>query len=287
MEGPTPVSALIHSATMVGIGFLLLLKLATLFQNSSFILYIIILVAGFTSFSASMGGLTCNDVKGINADSTSSQISFMLLAYSNLNISSSYFHFINHAFFKAATFLISGLLIQQWGNRQDLRIISPFLKFQLPAVFTGIIITASSLLGVPSSLGSYSKEYILEISFSQAYSFNISNWFLITLSTILSASYIILVSSNLMGSDYEVNYKKIKIQKFRGEPSSLASPVFILILFCIAFGDFIQNLIVTNDTFDNLFMISNKNTLNLDYFFNSWYIKIFPFTAISILTLSI
>ena len=81
MEGPTPVSALIHSATMVGIGFLLLLKLSIFFHNSGNTLVIITILGAFTSFLTSLGGVCCYDAKSVNANSTSSQLSFMLLAY--------------------------------------------------------------------------------------------------------------------------------------------------------------------------------------------------------------
>jgi NADH-quinone oxidoreductase subunit L len=113
MEGPTPVSALIHSATMVGIGFLLLLKLAILFQNNTISLTIIIIIGAFTSFLTSLSGIACYDAKSINAHSTSSQLSFMFLAYGNSNFSSSFYHFTTHACYKALLFLTSGLLIQQ------------------------------------------------------------------------------------------------------------------------------------------------------------------------------
>ena len=112
MEGPTPVSALLHSATMVGIGLLLLLKLTMLIQTNVWFLLLIIFVASFTNFFTSLGGFSTYDIKSINANSTSSQLAFMLLAYGNLNFLSSYYHFITHAFFKATLFLTSGLCIQ-------------------------------------------------------------------------------------------------------------------------------------------------------------------------------
>jgi NADH:ubiquinone oxidoreductase subunit 5 (subunit L)/multisubunit Na+/H+ antiporter MnhA subunit len=281
MEGPAPVSALIHSATMVGIGFLLLLKLAMLYQHNATILYYITFIASFTSFTTSLGGLSCYDVKSINANSTSSQLSFMLLAYGSLNISASYYHFAAHAFFKATLFLISGLLIQQWANRQDVRYITGFLRFQIPSVLAGFITATSSLIGLPASLGSYSKEYILEIAYSKAYNFLISNWFASLFSTVLSILYITLLVSVSLNSRHPNPYRKNKIRKFHGEPQSLSTPVLNLSLLCLILPDFINTLFNITSLFDATFVLYNKNSLNFDYFFNSWYIKVLPFLVLT------
>jgi NADH-quinone oxidoreductase subunit L len=132
MEGPTPVSALIHSATMVGIGFLLLIKLSFFYQINGYTLNIIMLVGATTAIITSLGGVSCYDIKSINANSTGSQLGFMFLAYGNGHFIAAYYHFTTHAFYKALLFLSSGLIIHQWSDLQDSRLISPLLRYQLP-----------------------------------------------------------------------------------------------------------------------------------------------------------
>jgi NADH-quinone oxidoreductase subunit L len=169
MEGPTPVSALIHSATMVGIGFLLLLKLSFLYQVTGYILNLIMYIGGFTSLLTNIGGVSCYDIKSINANSTGGQLGFMFLAYSSGNFLAAYYHYTTHAFYKALLFLTSGLIIQNWVDLQDVRLISPLVKYQLPMVSAGFIIGTTSLMGFPASLGSYSKEYVFELLFSNIF----------------------------------------------------------------------------------------------------------------------
>lgn len=280
MEGPTPVSALIHSATMVGIGFLLLLKLSLFFQNSGFALLILIGIGGFTSFLTSLGGLVCYDAKSINANSTGSQLSFMLLSYGSANFSAGFFHFTTHAHYKATAFLASGLMIQQWGNLQDLRKVSPMLKNQLPVAGVGILAANTSLIGLPSSLGSCSKEYIFEINYSEAFSFTLNNWILTLLSAILTTVYTSLVVT--AGIDYKhiSLYKKTQLKLFCGEPAGLTHPIIGLSLFCLTSSDVINSLFTITTLFDNSLMINNTDSLQLDYLFGYWYIKILPLLSI-------
>lgn len=113
MEGPTPVSALLHSATMVGIGFLLLLKLTLFYQTVGYLLNFIMLVGALTSIVTSIAASSCYDVKSINANSTGSQLGFMFLAYGSGGFTASFYHFTTHAFYKALLFLSSGLIIQK------------------------------------------------------------------------------------------------------------------------------------------------------------------------------
>lgn len=285
MEGPTPVSALIHSATMVGIGFLLLLKLSIFYQNTNYSLIVIVFLGAFTSLLTSLGGVCCYDAKSINANSTSSQLSFMLLAYGSGNFSASYFHFVTHAFYKALLFLVSGLLIQQWQNLQDLRLINPFLKLQLPTVTSGLIIGTSSLTGLPSSLGSYSKEYIFEINYSEAFSFNFGNWLFTLFGAVFSILYVTLLFTTYSDSRHFTSSKKNNIKLLKGEPFGLTAPVYGLILFNLTSSETLNTLFNVTNLFDNYLMLGNTETLNVDYLFNSWSIKILPSCAILIVYL--
>ena len=281
MEGPTPVSALIHSATMVGIGFLLLLKLSTLFQNCSEGLESIVFIGAITTLLTNFGSIACYDVKGVNANSTGGQLSFMFLSYNSANISGGYLHFTTHAVYKACTFLISGLLIQQWSNNQDLRIINPYLKFQLPVISACVVSVNSSLVGLPSALGSYSKEYIFELNYSAAYSFTFNNWLISFFSSTLTATYAALLIAMTLDNNYNTNYAKVNTLRFNGEPSSLTTPVLGLSIFSLFASEWVSVLFITSNLFDAF--DNNDQSLNLDYAFGSWYVKILPMLNLHVL----
>lgn len=278
MEGPTPVSALLHSATMVGIGFLLLLKLTLFMQSNIWFLFIIILIASFTSFLTSLGGFSCYDIKSINANSTSSQLSFMLLGYGNLNFSSSYYHFITHAIFKATLFLTSGLLIQQWGNKQDLRLITYIKRLNIPTITTGFIIAASSLIGLPSSLGSFSKEYIIEFNYSQSYSFNFNNWLLTLFAALLSTIYISLMFIIIINYKHQSSYKKNNIINLKGELLGMSLPIIGLLFLSLFLSSFINTGFINTNYLNKTFTFNSNQVLVFDYLFNYWFIKIIPIT---------
>jgi proton-translocating NADH-quinone oxidoreductase chain L len=165
MEGPTPVSALIHAATMVTAGVFLLTRCSYLFEFSSFSLYIICIVGGLTAFFASTTGLFQNDIKKVIAYSTCSQLGYMVFACGLSSYEVGMFHLYNHAFFKALLFLTAGSIIHSLSDEQDLRKMGG-LKNVLPFSYASILIGSLALSGFPFLAGFYSKDIILEISCS-------------------------------------------------------------------------------------------------------------------------
>ena len=121
MEGPTPVSALIHAATMVTAGVFLLLRFSFILEFSFYVKIIIALFGGLTCFFASLVGLLQNDIKSIIAYSTCSQLGYMVLISGMSHYYLSFFHLLNHGFFKALLFLTSGMLIHNFMEEQDIR----------------------------------------------------------------------------------------------------------------------------------------------------------------------
>jgi NADH-ubiquinone oxidoreductase chain 5 len=166
MEGPTPVSALIHAATMVTAGVFLLSRCSYLFEFSSFSLNIIVIVGSATAFFAATTGLFQNDMKKVIAYSTCSQLGYMIFACGLSNYDVGLFHLSNHAFFKALLFLGAGSVIHALSDEQDMRKMGGVRKL-LPFSYGIMLIGSLALMGFPFLAGFYSKDVILEVSFAK------------------------------------------------------------------------------------------------------------------------
>lgn len=159
MEGPTPVSALLHAATMVTAGVFLLLRLAEFFTISSIMVWICFWGA-LSAFFASTIGVFQHDIKKIIAYSTCSQLGYMVAACGMLNFSGAFFHLFNHAFFKALLFLGAGSVIHALSDDQDLRKYGALINF-MPLTAITMLIASLSLVGSPFLSGFYSKDIII------------------------------------------------------------------------------------------------------------------------------
>ncbi|GHV13005.1 NADH dehydrogenase subunit L [Fibrobacterales bacterium] len=161
MAGPTPVSALIHAATMVTAGVYLMARLSTLFIVSPEVLVIVLLIALGTALWAAIAGLVQHDIKKVLAYSTVSQLGFMFMAVGVGAFDVAIFHVFTHAFTKAALFLGAGSVIHALGGNQDIRKMGG-LAFKLPSTFLVMFIAYASLIGLPGLACFWSKDLILE-----------------------------------------------------------------------------------------------------------------------------
>ena len=168
MEGPTPVSALIHAATMVTAGVFLIIRSAPLFEYSSFALTLITIMGALTAFFAATTGVVQNDLKKVIAYSTCSQLGYMVMICGIAGYSLSLFHLINHAFFKALLFLSAGSVIHAVSDEQDMRKMGALIR-SIPITYVMIFIGSFSLMGFPYLTGFYSKDLILEYIFDKYY----------------------------------------------------------------------------------------------------------------------
>lgn len=169
MAGPTPVSALLHAATMVTAGIFLLIRLNILFDFlfvdvSNTFLFLLISIGLLTIFLGGFSSLAQNDIKKIIAFSTASQLGYMFIANTFLSSDMSFYHLLTHGFFKALLFLTAGLIIHNLFNEQDLRRYGSFLSF-LPLSYLLIFVSSLSLSSFPFLSGFFSKDLIIEISF--------------------------------------------------------------------------------------------------------------------------
>jgi len=165
MEGPTPVSALLHAATMVTAGVFLLIRCSPLLEMTPFIMVLILFMGGLTTFMAGTIGCFQNDIKKVVAYSTCSQLGYMFLICGLGHFNVSFFHLFNHAFFKALLFLGSGSVIHALLDEQDIRKMGGLFA-TLPITYISFFIASLTLAGIPYLTGFYSKDLLIELTFA-------------------------------------------------------------------------------------------------------------------------
>ncbi len=185
MEGPTPVSALIHAATMVTAGVYMIARNAVLFSHAPFTLEVIAVIGVVTALFAGTIGLVQNDIKRVLAYSTVSQLGYMFLAVGVGSFAGGVFHLYTHAFFKALLFLGSGAVIHALHGQQDMRYMGG-LKNKLPITFWTFLIGTIAIAGIPPFAGFFSKDEILWKTYSSGH---YVLWALAVVAAFLTATY--------------------------------------------------------------------------------------------------
>jgi len=187
MEGPTPVSALIHAATMVTAGVYMIARTHFLFDRSPFALAVVAIVGAATALFAATIGLAQNDIKRVLAYSTISQLGYMFLACGVAAYSAAIFHLVTHAFFKALLFLGAGSVIHAMGDEQDMRKMGG-LREKLPVTFWTMTAAVLAIIGFPGFAAFFSKDAILYAAFLQGTLGKIL-WFVGLVTALLTALY--------------------------------------------------------------------------------------------------
>lgn len=188
MEGPTPVSALIHAATMVTAGVFLIVRSSFLYEFIPNVLEFVTVIGALTAFFASTTGLLQNDLKRVIAYSTCSQLGYMVFACGLSNYSVGLFHLSNHAFFKALLFLGAGSVIHAVADEQDMRKMGG-LKNLLPFTYSVMAVGSLALIGFPFLTGFYSKDLILEVAYGKFSLLGYFSYILGTLGAFFTAFY--------------------------------------------------------------------------------------------------
>ena len=161
MEGPTPISALIHAATMVTAGIFMVARMSPLFEQSEMALSVVICIGATTAFFMGLLGLVNNDIKRVVAYSTLSQLGYMTVALGASAYSAAIFHLMTHAFFKALLFLAAGSVIIAMHHEQDMRKMGGLKKY-LPITYWTSVIGTLALIGFPGTSGFFSKDALIE-----------------------------------------------------------------------------------------------------------------------------
>ena len=161
MEGPTPISALIHAATMVTAGIFMVARMSPLFELSETALAVVIVIGAITAFFMGLLGIVQNDIKRVVAYSTLSQLGYMTVALGASAYSAAIFHLMTHAFFKALLFLAAGSVIIAMHHEQDIRKMGGLRKY-MPITYWTALIGSLALIGFPGSGGFFSKDLLIE-----------------------------------------------------------------------------------------------------------------------------
>ena len=251
MEGPTPVSALLHAATMVTAGIFILIKFSWLIFLDLKIITVILFIGIFTNFLASLTSMFQNDIKKIVAYSTSSQLGLIFLSFGIFKNDLAFFHIFNHALFKALLFMLSGVIIHMFNNKQDYRIIIK-LNANLYFVYIYTLIASFTLVGLPYLSAFYSKEIMIQSSFLNVYINSFLSVFFLYVSIFTTILYAFKVINFLF---YKNDIFKLKSCYKNYKDVYLYLILFFLALFSIFCGFFYK--IICCSSFVKTFSLSD------------------------------
>lgn len=264
MEGPTPVSALIHAATMVTAGVYLLMRSSPLIEYSNTVLLLCLWIGAITTVFSSLIGLFQQDIKKVIAYSTMSQLGMMVIAVGLSSYNVALFHLVNHAFYKALLFLGAGAVIHAVSDNQDFRKYGGLRAF-LPLTYSVMLIASLSLVAFPFMTGFYSKDFILESAYGQFHFSSIVVYFISTIGAMFTTLYSVKVLYLTFLTNPNgplVNYK----HAHEGD-IFMSMPLIILAIFSIFFGYITKDMFIGlgSDFFqDNSLYIHPSHEIMLD-----------------------
>ena len=275
MEGPTPVSALIHAATLVTAGIFLIIRVSAIFENSQS-LFLVVIFGSLTAFFAASVGLVQNDLKRVIAFSTCSQLGYMTLALGLSHYSVAFFHLANHALFKALLFLSAGSIIHGLADEQDMRKMGGLIKL-FPTTYATVLIGSLALAGFPFLTGFYSKDVILEIAASKNQFIGNFGYLLACTAAFCTAFYsfrlIFLTFIN------KSNTQKKNMDFVHDSGIKMVFPLFCLAFGAIFFGYFSRDMFIGfGSSFFSSGIINNVSNFNIvDSEFLPIFLKNLPF----------
>ena len=264
MEGPTPVSALIHAATMVTAGVYLLMRSSPLIEYSNTVLLLCLWIGAITTVFSSLIGLFQQDIKKVIAYSTMSQLGMMVIAIGLSSYNVALFHLVNHAFYKGLLFLGAGAVIHAVADNQDFRRYGGLRVF-LPLTYSVMLIASLSLVAFPFMTGFYSKDFILESAYGQFYFSSTAVYFISTIGAMFTTLYSVKVLYLTFLTNPNgplINYK----QAHEGD-IFMSLPLMILAIFSIFFGYITKDIFVglgSNFFVDNSIFIHPSHEIMLD-----------------------
>lgn len=278
MEGPTPVSALIHAATMVTAGVFMIARCSPIFEQAPTALAVVAGLGGLTCFFAATTGLLQNDIKRVIAYSTCSQLGYMVFASGLSQYSVAIFHLANHAFFKALLFLGAGSVIHALSNEQDMRKMGGLAQL-LPFTYGMMLIGSLSLVGFPFLTGFYSKDVILEVAYATySISGNMAYW-LGSVCVAMTAYYSFrLVFLSFLAP---TNAHKIALQHTHDAPPLMALPLILLAIGSIFLGYLGKEMMIglATDFWGNALFVLPHNLVLLESEHIPQGIKLLPLLA--------
>ncbi|MEK9906354.1 MAG: NADH-quinone oxidoreductase subunit L [Gammaproteobacteria bacterium] len=276
MEGPTPISALIHAATMVTAGIYMVARLSPLYELTDDVLLFILYVGSLTAFLLGLVALVQNDIKRIIAYSTISQFGYMTAALGASLYSLAMFHLITHAFFKALLFLCAGSIIIKCHHEQDIRKIGGLRKY-MPITYLAFLYASLSLIGFPLTSGFYSKETIID---AIGYYGHTVPYILLLLSIFTTTLYTSKIFFKVFFGDSTIS-DKFKSSDEEND-KEIIYPLFILTAPSVFIGLFIYDPLMNG----SLFQSSLASSSLVSSFYNDYAINSLEFFLHSFLTIN-
>jgi NADH-quinone oxidoreductase subunit L len=254
MEGPTPVSALIHAATMVTAGIFLIVRMSLLFEQAIYIRDFIIIIGSLTSVIMAAIAVTNNDIKKIIAYSTCSQLGYMFIACGSSNYNLAIFHLTTHAFFKALLFLCAGNIIHMTHEQSLDKLGGLFSKMKI--TFIMFILGSLALVGIYPFAGYYSKDLIIESLISN----NNSIYQFGYISSLIGVFLTALYSSKLI---VKVFFGKYTLRGIKEAPAIMLTPMLVLAFGSVLAGIYgVYILDIGGDFFSNSMVVLNRLNLH-------------------------
>ena len=271
MEGPTPVSALIHAATMVTAGIFLVARCSPLFELSPSVLSFITIIGASTAFFAATVALVQNDIKRIVAYSTCSQLGFMFVALGSGAYQIAIFHLFTHAFFKALLFLGSGSVIHAVSDEQDIRKMGGLYKL-IPTTWIVMLIGTLGLTGAPLMSGYYSKDGIIEAAFVSTTQGHNYAFYLLVFSALLTSFYSWrLIFLTFHGKN---NISKDIFSKIHESPKVMLFPLFVLTFLTIFSGAYFVDYFMSYDYQflwkDSIYLLPSNHVIEAIHHVPKW-----------------
>ncbi|WP_338521898.1 NADH-quinone oxidoreductase subunit L [Candidatus Legionella polyplacis] len=265
MEGPTPISALLHSATMVVSGIFMLIRVSPLIEYSTVVLSLILIVGSTSAFFMGMVAITLNDIKSIIAYSTLSQLGYMMSALGVSAYSSSLFHLFNHAFFKALLFLSAGSVIICMSHEQNIKKMGGLWN-KIPITYFSYLIGSLSLCSIPPFSGFYSKDSIIEyVKSSKIFGSNYA--YCLLLITVFITSFYIFRSFFIIFHGKRKEIINISFSYMHEKYFVFWFPLFLLVIFSLGSGFFLYKNIFSEFSFlKGSFFVLPNHVVNYVFF---------------------
>jgi NADH-quinone oxidoreductase subunit L len=249
MEGPTPVSALIHAATMVTAGVYMVARMHPLFSRAPIAMLIVAIVGAATAFYSATIGLVQTDIKKVLAYSTVSQLGYMFLACGVGAYAAGIFHLMTHAFFKGLLFLCAGSVIHAMGGEQDMRKMGGLRK-AIPITFWTMFIATFAISGVPGFAGFFSKDEILEAAQSGPHA-NLPLWLLGLVAAGLTSFYMFRLIFLTFFGKQQFDEHKVHVHE---SPRNMTIPLIVLAFLSIFGGWFAAPKLVGGTNYFDAFL---------------------------------
>ena len=276
MEGPTPVSALIHAATMVTAGVFMVCRLSPMFEYSEFALAVVALIGASTALFAASIALVQNDIKRVIAYSTISQLGYMFFAIGVSAYSAAIFHLITHAFFKALLFLGAGAVIHAMSGEQDMRKMGGIAR-KIPVTYTHMWIGSLALAGLPPLAGFYSKDLIIESAFAAGSGVGYYAFWMGVIAAAFTAFYswrlLLMTFHGPSRADAEV------LSHVHESPSTMTLPMMVLAVGAIVSGLALAGLFTGGDQdqfWANSMFVATSHTALADAHNVAFWVKALP-----------